>query len=64
MQSQRLCPIIMMTTLFLITVSVSSADDYFDQITVFSDGRITRFVEMPITVYIAPMPAGIDGVES
>ena len=64
MQSQRLCPIIMMTTLFLITVSVSSADDYFDQITVFSDGRITRFVEMPITVYIAPMPAGINGVES
>ena len=28
--------------------------DYFDQITVFSNGRITRFVEMPITVYITP----------
>ena len=28
--------------------------DYFDQITVFSQGRITRFVEMPITVYITP----------
>ena len=28
--------------------------DYFDQITVFSHGRITRFVEMPITVYITP----------
>ena len=30
-------------------------DDYFDQITVFSEGRITRFVEMPITVYISPV---------
>ncbi len=30
------------------------AEDYFDQITVFSHGRITRFVEMPITVYITP----------
>ncbi len=28
--------------------------DYFDQITVFSHGRITRFVDMPITVYITP----------
>ena len=28
--------------------------DYFDQITVFCHGRITRFVEMPITVYITP----------
>lgn len=32
-----------------------AADDYFDQITVFSEGRITRFVEMPITVYISPV---------
>ena len=28
--------------------------DYFDQITVFSHGRVTRFIEMPITVYITP----------
>ena len=32
-----------------------AADDYFDQVTVFSEGRITRFVEMPITVYISPI---------
>ena len=29
------------------------APDYFDYITLFSDGRITRFTEMPIQVYIS-----------
>ena len=29
--------------------------DYFDHITLFSDGRITRFTEMPIRVYISPV---------
>lgn len=39
----------------LLAFAVSAvADDYFDQITAFSHGRITRFVEMPITVYITP----------
>ncbi len=28
--------------------------DYFDQITLFSSGRITRFTQMPIRVYISP----------
>ena len=31
------------------------ATDYFDHITVFSDGRITRFIQMPIKVYISPV---------
>ncbi len=29
------------------------ASDYFNHITLFSDGRITRFTEMPIQVYIS-----------
>ena len=29
--------------------------DYFDYITLFSQGRITRFTEMPIRVYISPI---------
>lgn len=29
--------------------------DYFDHITLFSDGRITRFTHMPIQVYISPI---------
>ena len=29
--------------------------DYFDHITLFSQGRITRFTEMPIRVYISPV---------
>ena len=28
--------------------------DYFDQVTLFSDGKITRFTRMPIRVYISP----------
>ena len=35
-------------------VSVSE-EDYFDYITIFSNGRIARFTEMPIRVYISPM---------
>ncbi len=31
------------------------ASDYFDHITVFSDGRITRFTQTPIKVYISPV---------
>ena len=29
--------------------------DYFDHITLFSEGRITRFTQMPIWVYISPV---------
>ena len=45
---------IVFSVMFLIFTVSALADDYFDQITVFSHGRITRFVEMPITVYITP----------
>ena len=47
-----------------IAVPASSVDDYFNQITVFSDGKITRFTQMPIRVHIAPLPMGIEGVET
>ena len=35
--------------------SASSDADYFDHITHFSQGRITRFTRMPIRVYISPV---------
>ena len=35
--------------------SLSPNADYFDHITLFSQGRITRFTEMPIRVYISPV---------
>ena len=35
--------------------SLSANADYFDYITLFSQGRITRFTEMPIRVYISPV---------
>ena len=35
--------------------SPSANTDYFDYITLFSQGRITRFTEMPIRVYISPV---------
>ena len=33
----------------------SPPTDYFDHITLFSHGRITRFTQMPIQVYISPI---------
>ena len=33
----------------------SPPTDYFDHITLFSQGRITRFTQMPIQVYISPV---------
>ena len=45
---------VILSVIFLVSAVSALADDYFDQITVFSHGRITRFVEMPITVYITP----------
>ena len=35
--------------------SLSPNADYFDHITLFSQGRITRFTQMPIRVYISPV---------
>lgn len=37
------------------TDATTTTTDYFDYITLFSDGKITRFSEMPITVYISPV---------
>ena len=34
---------------------LASNTDYFDHITLFSQGRITRFTQMPIRVYISPV---------
>ena len=42
-------------SIILMVAITASADDYFDQITVFSDGKITRFTQMPIKVYITPL---------
>ncbi len=48
----------------LIAVPAFPVETYFDHITVFSDGKITRFTQMPIRVHIAPMPIGVKGVET
>ena len=32
----------------------AQTSDYFDHVTLFSDGRITRFTQMPIRVHISP----------
>ena len=63
MKNQHTIFILSILILLLIAAPVSAADDYFNQITVFSDGKITRFSQMPIRVHIAPMPIGIEGVE-
>ncbi len=34
--------------------TTAASDDYFDQVTLFSDGRVTRFTQMPIRVHISP----------
>lgn len=36
------------------TTNDTTATDYFEQITLFSGGRITRFTQMPIRVHISP----------
>ncbi|MCE2413453.1 tetratricopeptide repeat protein [Candidatus Poribacteria bacterium] len=35
-------------------IATAVSGDYFDQVTLFSDGRITRFTQMPIRVHISP----------
>ena len=64
MKSQHIGFILSILILLLNPDVVSSADDYFNHITVFSDGKITRFTQMPIRVHIAPIPTGIEGVET
>ena len=56
--SIRILLVLLVITLIFITLGTaqdSSNVDYFDHITVFSDGRITRFTQMPIKVYISPV---------
>ena len=36
------------------TADDTTTTDYFEQITLFSGGRITRFTQMPIRVHISP----------
>ncbi len=52
-----------LTAIAFITHAQNTADhetettetsDYFDHVTLFSDGRITRFTQMPIRVHISP----------
>ena len=59
-------PVFILSILILLAIAAhaSSADDYFDHITTFSDGKITRFTQMPIRVHIAPMPMGVEGIET
>ena len=46
---------ILLNTATALEDSHSENADYFDYITLFSQGRITRFTEMPIRVYISPV---------
>lgn len=39
------------------SISLASVEDYFEQITVFSDGRLTRFEQMPIHVHVEDISA-------
>ena len=64
MKNQPIVFILSILILLLITDAVTSADDYFNHITVFSDGKITRFAQTPIRVHIAPMPMGVEGGET
>ena len=36
------------------TADDTTSTDYFEQVTLFSGGRITRFTQMPIRVHISP----------
>lgn len=45
--------LILLTPILPLTAHDHTNPDYFNYITLFSDGRITRFTEMPIQVYIS-----------
>ena len=64
MKSQH--PVFIVSILIFLSIAAPAfpADDYFNHITVFSDGKITRFTQMPIRVHIAPTPIGVEGVET
>ena len=63
MEIRRLYPFFILawiTVVFIIhgaaqdTADNTTKADYFEQVTLFSDGRITRFTQMPIRVHISP----------
>ena len=54
---KKLHPLFTLTLICLSCIAqahAQNAPDYFDQVTLFSDGRITRFTQMPIQVHISP----------
>ena len=60
MSNKLLSTLLLIILIFLISITLGTAQDssnvdYFDHITVFSDGRITRFIQTPIKVYISPV---------
>ena len=68
MQTRFLHTLFFATLIFLASITLGTAQessnndaaplpaqDYFDHVTLFSDGRITRFTQMPIQVYISPI---------
>ena len=64
MKRQRPVFIYSILIFLLIAALAFPVEAYFDHITVFSDGKITRFTQMPIRIHIAPMPIGVKGVEA
>jgi len=48
--------IISILTFLFFSQSIASVGDYFEQITIFSDGRLTRFDKMPIRIYTDEIP--------
>ena len=46
-----------------VTVGNTYADDYFDRITVASNGRLTRFDRDRIAVYTDTIPVEIEGYQ-
>ncbi len=59
-------PLFIVSILVFLSIAALAfpGDDYFNHITVFSDGKITRFTQMPVRVHIAPTPIAVEGVET
>ena len=60
MLNKLLSTLLLIVLISLISITHATAQepsntDYFNHITLFSDGRITRFTHMPIQVYISPV---------
>lgn len=57
-QHSKIIAVFLFFLSFSISLSVASdnSDNYFNRIASISDGKLTRFVNMPIRVYIEPIP--------